>query len=508
MFNMKKTILLALAAWVCVFTAQSQDKDALKYGSSITQQTLRKHLEVVASDDMQGRDTGEKGQWMAAEYLAAEFEKLGLKKVANDNGNASYLQKFNLQRSGYNEVSFKVGRNTFSVPDVVFFGNAVETLKGNSTIQFVGKGEDQDMEGMDLQGKTVLIYSPGPGYEAKVEAAKNMGANAAIVVTVEEDAQFEQVSRRFRNFATSRRLGLPNPNAENNLLWLVSPSQAASVLGVSLTEMAAMVNDRSFKDMKPVKYSYTVERVFEDVPTANVVGVIEGTDLKDEVVVVSAHYDHVGMTQDGQVNNGADDDGSGTVAILEFAKGFANALKDGKGPRRTMVFLLVTGEERGLLGSRYYTDFEPLFPLENTVTNINIDMIGRLDTEHEESGNRNYIYPIGSDFLSSELKIILDYANTTYTNLDLDYRYDAPDDPNRFYYRSDHYNFAKHGIPVVFMFNGVHADYHRPTDTIDKIEWDVFEKRAHLIFFTAWDLANRNRKPVVDQEMTERLTSR
>ena len=501
---MKKSIFLAVLAWVSVFTAQSQDQNALKYGSMITQQTLRNHLEIVAADDMEGRDTGMPGQWKAAEYIASEFEKLGLKKVGNDNGQPSYLQKFDLYRTGFNEVSFKVGRESYKVPDVVFLGSATKTLKGSSTIEFVGGGTEEELVTANLRGKTALIYAPGPGYEAKVENARSKGAEAVMVVNVEEDSQFEQATRRFRNFATARRLGLPNPNAEDNMLWLVSPSQAAKIMGLSLEDLKNLNKGKA----KAVKYSYTIERVEEAVPTANVIGVIEGTDLKDEVVVLSAHYDHVGMTPDGQVNNGADDDGSGTVAVMEFARAFAEAAKNGIQPRRTMVFLLVTGEERGLLGSRYYTDFDPIFPLENTVTNINIDMIGRLDTEHEESGHRNYVYPIGSAFLSSELKIIIDYNNTTYTNLDLDYRFDAPDDPNRFYFRSDHYNFAKHGIPVVFMFNGVHADYHRPTDTIDKIEWDVFEKRAHLIFFTAWDLAHRNRKPIVDQEMDERLTSR
>jgi len=230
--------------------------------------------------------------------------------------------------------------------------------------------------------------------------------------------------------------------------------------------------------------------------------------LKEEYVVLTAHYDHVGVTADGQINNGADDDGSGTSAVIDMARAFKTAANEGNGPRRTMVFLLVTGEEKGLLGSRYYTDFDPIFTHSQTIANINIDMIGRLDTEHEESGHRNYVYPIGSEVLSSELKVILDYNNVMYTNMDLDYRYDDPEDTNRFYFRSDHYNFAKNNIPVIFFFNGVHADYHRPSDTIDKIEWDVFETRSRLVFYTSWDLANRSRKPMLDTKMDERLLTR
>jgi Zn-dependent M28 family amino/carboxypeptidase len=503
----KRSMALFFALFVA-FTGFGQNAEALKYGSMITQASLRKHLEIVAADDMEGRDTGTPGQWKAAEYIAAEFEKLGLVKPVNDGGKMSYLQKFDLERTGYGEVSFRVGSKSYAVPDVVFFGNTIKSKAGSGNIVFVGKGEASDIQGLNLKGATALLYSPGPGYEAKVDAIKKAGAEAVMVVNTENDEQFRNVSQRFRNFATARRLGLPNPNAVDNLLWIISPSQAAGIIGRSEADLVAMANSASHKSLKPVKYSYKIERVIEKVPTANVLGVVEGTDLKSEVVVLSAHYDHVGMTPDGQINNGADDDGSGTVAVMEMARAFAEAAKNGIPPRRTMVFLLVTGEERGLLGSRYYTDFDPIFPLENTVTNINIDMIGRLDTEHENNGIRDYIYPIGSAFLSTELKMIIDYTNVTYTNLKLDYRFDDPEDTNRFYFRSDHYNFAKHGIPVVFMFNGVHADYHKPTDTIDKIEWDVFEKRTHLIFFTAWDLAHRNRKPIVDMEMDERLTSR
>jgi Zn-dependent M28 family amino/carboxypeptidase len=229
----------------------------------------------------------------------------------------------------------------------------------------------------------------------------------------------------------------------------------------------------------------------------NVVAYIKGSEKPDEIIVISAHLDHIGISGNGEINNGADDDGSGTVAVLEIAEAFKEAEKEGNGPKRSILFLHVTGEEIGLYGSRYYTDVDPLFPLENTVVDLNIDMIGRIDANHENSGD--YVYLIGSDKLSSELHSISENVNKEFFNIALDYTYNDENDPNRFYYRSDHYNFAKNNIPVIFYFNGTHADYHRPSDTPDKIEYELLAKRAQLIFCTAWELANRDNRIIVDK---------
>lgn len=237
-------------------------------------------------------------------------------------------------------------------------------------------------------------------------------------------------------------------------------------------------------------------RLKEPMDSENVVAFIQGTEKPDEVIVISAHYDHVGVDDEGNVYNGADDDGSGTIAILEIAQAFQEAIKNGQGPKRSVLFLHVTGEEIGLYGSRYYAE-NPIFPLENTVCNLNIDMVGRIDPEKAE--NPEYIYLIGSDRLSQELHDVSEEVNANYVNLELDYKFNAEDDPNRFYFRSDHYNFAKHNIPVIFYFNGTHEDYHKPTDTPDKIEYDLLEKRAQLIFQTAWEIANREERITADK---------
>jgi len=222
---------------------------------------------------------------------------------------------------------------------------------------------------------------------------------------------------------------------------------------------------------------------------------LEGEDpeLKSEIVVISAHYDHVGIIN-GEIHNGADDDGSGTVSVMEMARAFVQAKKEGHGSKRSILFLHVSGEEKGLLGSEWYSD-HPVYPLANTVCDLNVDMVGREDADHKDG---RYVYLIGSDKLSTELHQISEEANKKYTQLQLDYTYNDPNDPNQFYYRSDHYNFAKHNIPVIFYFSGVHEDYHKPGDDPEKIMYDKMAEIGKLVFHTAWEVANRPEKLKVD----------
>lgn len=223
----------------------------------------------------------------------------------------------------------------------------------------------------------------------------------------------------------------------------------------------------------------------------NVVAYIKGSEKPDEYIVISAHYDHVGITN-GEIYNGADDNGSGTTALLEMARMLQIAYKNGNKPKRSIVFLHCTGEEYGLHGSRYFVNSK-IIPLENIVADLNVDMIGRRDFVYEKN-KKDYIYLVGSDKLSTELHDISEAMNKKYTNLTLDYTYNAEKHPEMIYYRSDHYNFAKFNIPVIFYYSGEHADYHKPTDTVDKIDFDQMLKRTQLIFVTAWELANRNER--------------
>ena len=229
----------------------------------------------------------------------------------------------------------------------------------------------------------------------------------------------------------------------------------------------------------------------------NVVAYIEGSTHPEEVVIISGHLDHLGLSND-ETYYGADDNASGTAALMEMAKAFALAKKEGHGPKRSILFLHLTAEESGLLGSSYYVK-HPIYALENTVVDLNIDMIGRVDRIYEEKQEENYIYIIGADRLSTKLHYISEVANAQFTNLILDYKYNDDRDNNRYYYRSDHYNFALKNIPVIFYFNGDHADYHQPTDTPDKINYPLLQKRTQLIFSTAWYIANSEERLEADK---------
>ena len=250
-------------------------------------------------------------------------------------------------------------------------------------------------------------------------------------------------------------------------------------------------------NITPLESSSTDEENIDWVKTENVAAIIKGDVYPNEYIVLTAHLDHVGI-EDGEIYNGADDDGSGSMALLEIAQAFKLAELDGNKPKRSIVILHVSAEEKGLLGSEYYSE-NPLYPLDETITNLNVDMIGRTDPTRE-SDNDNYIYLIGTDRLSSMLHETSEKVNSRTVNLELDYRFNAWDDPNRFYERSDHFNFAKNNIPVIFYFSGTHEDYHGPGDTPDKIRYDLLTQRSRLIFHTAWELANMDKRIEVDQE--------
>lgn len=489
-----KRIYLVGGLFATLFTWQAgaQDLQSVKYASTITTTDLERHLNYLASDELEGRDTGAKGQKLAADYLAEFYKGLGL----NGPVDGSYFQKFQLASVMYKEVELKVGKQKLvNNEDFVFIGDADQKRNQKADLVFLGLASDENLSKVDVKDKLVGLWTIGESAQEARKKVMDAGAKGIIIVTMEGQANFDRIANRYKSLSGKGRLGFEKPTVQEPV-FMVSSDKMASLFGLSIEELkeAAKNNPASVPSQKA---TFKVVKEVETVDTENVMGFLEGTDKKEEVLVLSSHYDHIGISSDGQINNGADDDGSGTVAVMEIAEAFALAAKEGKRPRRSVLFLNVSGEEKGLLGSEFYSD-NPVFPLENTINNINIDMVGRIDYEYQDAENKDYVYVIGSEMLSSQLKTINEYNNITYTNLILDYRYDAEDDPNRFYYRSDHYNFAKHNIPVIFFFNGVHDDYHQPTDTVDKIEFDLLEKRTKLIFHTSWDLANREYKTPVD----------
>ncbi|MFM6954816.1 MAG: M28 family peptidase [Sphingobacteriaceae bacterium] len=513
-----RSIFILAAALLVGNAALAQDKTAVKYGNLITKEDAYKHLSVLASDEYEGRETGKPGAWKAAEYIAAQFKSLGLKAPVN----GSYFQKVPLVEIAPGNSSLKVGKESFTnFKDFYTSSSKIDFTKSITEVIFVGYGiEDEkfnELAGLDLKGKVVLYSTEkepfvngksiitGTEKTSSWTAAKRLrnlqSKNPALIISF--NADLESNLKRMASYLQTPRLILDKPNQPVQASVItVSKAVADAILAKtksSITSLTASIASSGKPASKAVKTNLQAS-VLSKVSSAraeNVMGLLEGSDLKDEIVVVSGHYDHIGLTKEGadKVNNGADDDGSGTTGVLEMAQAFTKAKAEGHGPRRSILFLTVCGEEKGLLGSEWYSE-SPVLPLEKTVTDLNIDMIGRVDPAHKD--NPEYVYLIGSDKLSTDLHKISEYTNATYSRLTIDYKYNDPNDPERIYYRSDHYNFAKHGIPIIFYFNGVHEDYHKPSDEVSKINFDMLAKRARLVFFTAWDIANRDKAPVVD----------
>ncbi|GAA4502877.1 hypothetical protein GCM10023172_26830 [Hymenobacter ginsengisoli] len=492
----------------------------------VTQEHLRRDLSVLASDEYEGRETGTKGQKMAAAYISKQFADDSLQAPVTANTTNPYLQTFAMERSAWQPGgTITVGGKAYEwLKDFYAFGRTPFDQATAVQPVFLGYGIEQgdysDYKGLDVKGKDVIVLIGEPrtpegksvlspdgsatkwavDFRAKAALAAQKGARSIFFVNLEPADQFEKMTARLAPRIMQPTIAFAEQPGSRAVSFFLSPALGLKVLGTNAATLqqyataTAAAKQPVASKLKPVKFSISAPQQRSAVTTENVLGFLPGTDLKDEILVVSAHYDHLGIIG-GQVYNGADDDGSGTVGMLSIAQAFAKAARSGHGPRRSILFLANTGEEKGLLGSEYYTD-HPVFPLANTVTDLNIDMIGRTDAAHE--GKPNYVYVIGSDKLSSQLHEALQTANRQHGNIDLDFRFNDPADPNRFYYRSDHYNFAKKGIPVAFFFNGVHPDYHEASDEISKIEFDKLEARARLVFFLAWDLANRDTKPVVD----------
>ena len=491
----------------------AQSDDAEKYASGITAKDLKKHLSIIASAEMEGRETATAGQRKAAAYIEEQFKQIGLLHPSQLRG---YQQSYPLFKDTLLSASLKIGKNKFILGKdfSLTAGNSLAQEIRSNQIVFVGYGiEDKtynDYSGKNVKGKIVMFFtgepkingkslSFGKGRSAqwrsdkKAVLAKQKGALAALIFN-----PMDTVERPVLEISRRTNLYFPQPvTPETNKAPYASIVNhvAKNILGdVPFSELIKKANDgeplNTYSITKNSKTKFEYKKIQLPFSSTNVVGYLEGSDKKDEYVFLTGHYDHLGK-KDTVIFYGADDDGSGTVSVIEMAQSFAKAKAEGHGPRRTIVFMTVSGEEKGLWGSEYYTD-HPLFPLEKTTVDLNTDMVGRIDPDRKTGDSNNYVYVVGDDKISSELKPISTGINKKYVNLELDYKYNDPNDKERIYYRSDHYNFARKGVPIIFYYDGMlRPDYHRPTDTIDKINFSLMEKRVKLIFLTAWDMANR-----------------
>ena len=482
----------------------AQDAEIQKYGNRITEEGLKDYLSILASDAMEGRETGKRGQKMAAAFIRSHFEELGL--VAPVDGD--YFQTLDLYTTRPGENYVDVGGTRYhNFTEVTYYGNSDSGGEVSIPLIFVGDGSDEALNHVDIKDKAILLLSESqfPTNE-RLELLRGKGAKMIFISHSQTKADFDMVVKQIKSFFGPRELSLRKPMSSSAVpgAFIVSPSMTENFFGLSREELIKIMNKgykkNAFKKIKPVDITYLTSSNVKPIKSENVLGFLEGSDKKEEVLVITAHYDHVGVKQNGEgdlIYNGADDDGSGTAAVMELAKIFTQAKQEGKGPRRSILFMLVTAEEKGLLGSDYYTQ-NPVFPLENTVVNLNIDMIGRRDPQHQNSPP--YVYVIGADKLSSELNNVSEATNKVYTNLIFDYTYNDVSHPDRLYYRSDHWNFAKKNIPIIFYFDGIHEDYHKPSDEVEKIEFDLLTLRTQCIFYTAWEIANREGRITPDKQ--------
>jgi hypothetical protein len=519
---------------VLSFGQVKKDSLAIKYANTIKAGDLSEYLHIIASDSMEGRQTGEPGQKKAAKYLADKFREFGVEPGVKDSSGSSYFQKFELVKKEWQEVYLKIKEEKKEfLKDFYAYGDMEFAEEEKAETVFAGYGIDAErysdyQTNLNVKGKIVIIFSGEPlakgkslvtgdsnfsswanDWKRKVAAAKAKGAKAVFVIVGKSQGEFNERLNQLKEHISKATLGFTYKEKLGSAFF-ISINLAAEMLGTTSDGLIRHLNTRSPNmvktnspqkkfpshqaGLKSAKISVKCSVKKTMLSTENVLGFIEGTDKKDEIIVLTAHYDHLGK-EGGQIYYGADDDGSGTVALLEIAQAFSLAKKEGYGPRRSILIMPVTAEEKGLMGSEFYVD-HPVYPLKNTVVDLNIDMIGRLDEAH--ANNPDYVYIIGSNRLSTQLHRVSEEVNNIYVGTLLDYTYNSFNDPNRFYFRSDHYNFAKNKIPVIFYFNGVHADYHQPTDTVDKILFNKVEKITRLVFFTAWELANREERIKVD----------
>ncbi|HEY6274100.1 MAG TPA: M28 family peptidase [Terriglobales bacterium] len=483
---------------------------------SITPTELRMHLEFLASDELGGRYTLSPSFAIAARYLAAHLEAYGFRGAG---GHGSFFETFEVisgkPDAADTTLTLTIGDHTANYSFGDFYpSGAVSTANAQGMIVFAGSGisspseKHDDYAGLDVKGKIVLISTSTPsGMDSSRLAANEQGEGAARAHGAVGVLQIP--SQRIADFLKSGSFKQRAAGRENVRLAADSDGKIPVItLGPDLSEKLLSLAGLNLKTvweaatkkqaLEPKTLPAASARIAVFVQqtrttTQNVAGILEGTDpqLKDEYVVFSAHYDHLKTGPNGEIYHGADDDGSGTTAVLAIAR--AMSLNR---PKRSVLVIFHAGEELGLLGSEYNTDFAPVVPLDKLVVDLNIDMIGRSKPAGDENSldehltDANTVYLVGSNRISQELHDISEQTNDQFQRMKLDYYYNDPNNPERIYYRSDHWNYAKHGVPIIFYFDGTHVDYHKPTDTIDKIDFTKMTQITRLVFETGWRIAN------------------
>ncbi|MFN7945479.1 MAG: M20/M25/M40 family metallo-hydrolase [Blastocatellia bacterium] len=509
----------------------------------ITEAQLKDYLYFIASDEMAGRNTPSKELDLTAKFLALNLSRWGLKPGGDDG---TFFQRITLKRSAVDpaQTRAELSGQPFSFGDDFYAAPQAGTAGGN--LVFAGHGwvikskninayQTADGE-LNVRDKIVVVYSGAipqgvnRGELGRLSASDRINPmeyalshGAKGLITIPSPTQLNIWQQRIQAVSQFSRWGVDDP-AQKSLPAITASEKMVRALfagekidGDAILQKAAKAEFNDAFELSAAKQaSFTVALKRETVKTQNVVAILEGSDaaLKNEYVAIGAHYDHVGNSpQTGcspangdTICNGADDDGSGTTAVLALAEAYAK----GPRPKRSLLFVWHCGEEKGLWGSEYFTD-HPTVPLSQIITQLNIDMIGRSrkpdDKTPANSGltGPHEIYVIGSKMMSTELGNLSEAVNNNFLKLAFNYKYDEPNDPQRLFYRSDHYNYARRGIPIIFYFDGIHEDYHRPSDEPQKIDYEKMMKVTRTVYATAWALGNAAKRPAVDKQLPAAL---
>jgi hypothetical protein len=503
---------------------------------SITGTQLKDYLTFIASDEMEGRETPSRGLDTAAKFIATNLSRWGLKPAGDDG---TYYQRITLRRSKIDteKTRAEINGQGFNYGD----GFLAQVNPGTVTgpLVYVSHGliikakNINPYQGINVKDKIVITSSgfpkgitnadfagkQGEDWETAVRYAQKNGARGVIIVPGFQTLSFWEQSRQntvergitqVEKFIQTGSPKIPVITASPRMVFFLFQGERQS--GTTIFNRATSGEPVESFELNPSKkVNFTITAKTENVLTQNVVAILEGSDpvLKDEYIAIGAHYDHEGIgtpVNGDSIYNGADDDGSGTVAVMAIAETLAH----GAHPKRSILFVWHCGEEKGLWGSRYITEY-PIIPLDHIIAQFNIDMIGRSKKEGDTNpANRELtgpteIYIVGSKMLSTELGDISEAVNRSYLNLTFNYKFDDPNDPSRYFYRSDHYSYARKGIPIIFYFNGAHEDYHRRTDSVEKIDFQKMEKVSRTVYATVWEVANAPTRPKVDKTIPKQL---
>ncbi|MEO6069187.1 MAG: M28 family peptidase [Chitinophagaceae bacterium] len=484
--NKQSLLILGLLFSASSFAQKVAKPEA--YAKTITAADLKKHLYIVASAEMEGRETATEGQRKAAAYIETQFRNLGL--LPGNNG--SYQQFYPVTQDSLTEASMEVNGQKFLLDkDFNVSINNMPAVQAFSELVYIGPNVSADsLRNANLQGKLLLVAQEATTQQG--QGGRGAMSPRMQILNTKGAAAILTISANYPRTQPASRKG-----AQSTQFFKRSIPPQSFTISEGVAQAIGGKNYESLKTEAAAKtvmadVLLNVQKATKMMQSSNVLALLPGTDLKDEYLFITAHYDHLGKRGDSVIYYGADDDGSGTVSVIEMAEAFVKAKAAGHGPRRSIVFMTVSGEEKGLWGSDYYGS-HPVYPLEKTTADLNIDMIGRIDSDRKVGDSTNYVYVVGDDKLSSELRTISEMVNKKSGKMELDYKFNDPNDTQRIYFRSDHYNFAKHGVPIIFYYDGMlKGDYHRPTDTPDKINYTLMAKRAQLVFYTAWEMANRN----------------